>query len=520
MKILKKDEEFLIIDGDKITIFSVLDNRSNIVKLRGAVTRAGDFELGDSLKISQLISKADGLLNDAFLDRADIIRLNLDLTEKLVKLDLKKALKGDVEHDLYLKPMDQVKVYSSKEMYLKKNVSISGYVQKPGKYSLIENMTIYDLLFISGNFLDENYKNRAYLKRADLIRFNNDGITKKIISFNLNEILINPASDVNIDLLPNDHIKVYENNVFISPKPVTISGVVRNEGVYDLKINMTLKDLIIEAGGLNKNIYRYRAEIARIDPFNKDLTEYAKVLLLDIDETENNSIEVLKDIGNSFFISAVDVPLKPYDLISIRPDPFFKIQKKILISGEILYPGEYTILKSEEKITDIINRAGGLLSSAYPDASEYFRNGQKINISLNKILEKKSSKLNFNVQSGDELHIKSFSNSILINGEVNKSGAHKFADGKRLRYYLKLAGGLSPKADNDNIWIEYPNGDSKKYNKFSFLSPKVIDGSIIKIGPAKEKVPFDKTEFAKELTSILANLAQAIAVVVLAGRSN
>jgi len=114
--------------------------------------------------------------------------------------------------------------------------------------------------------------------------------------------------------------------------------------------------------------------------------------------------------------------------------------------------------------------------------------------------------------------IVSHPNVIMITGEVNASGIHKYVPGKRLRYYLKLSGGLNPDAEKNNIWVEYPNGDSKKYNQWSLLSPKVIDGSSIVVGRQKEVEPFDRTEFAKELTAIIANLAQAVAVVVLAGR--
>ena len=122
------------------------------------------------------------------------------------------------------------------------------------------------------------------------------------------------------------------------------------------------------------------------------------------------------------------------------------------------------------------------------------------------------------MQDGDEIIIVSHPNLIMITGEVNTSGIHKYVPGKRLRYYLKLAGGINPDADKINIWVEYPNGDSKKFNHLSLLSPKVIDGSSIVIGKQKEEEPFDRTEFAKEMTAILANLAQTVVVVVLAVR--
>ena len=93
-----------------------------------------------------------------------------------------------------------------------------------------------------------------------MIRFNQDRITKSIISLNLEEILANKSSDQNIQLIPGDEIRVYPETIFNTVKPVSIKGVVRLPGKYNLKTDMTLKDLILEAGGLNENIYRYKVE--------------------------------------------------------------------------------------------------------------------------------------------------------------------------------------------------------------------------------------------------------------------
>ena len=89
---------------------------------------------------------------------------------------------------------------------------------------------------------------------------------------------------------------------------------------------------------------------------------------------------------------------------------------------------------------------------------------------------------------------------------------------KRLKYYLEQAGGLTADADVKSIWVEYPNRVSKNYNKWSLSSPKVLDGSVINVGKKKDEEPFDRTEYLKELTSIIANLAQAITVIVIAVR--
>ena len=127
--------------------------RQNIVSIEGSVKRPGVYEIGQSLTLSELIVKADSVLGDVYLDRADIIRTNPDNTEELIRINLRPILEGDVSSDLYLESMDQVKIYSLSEMVPDSYVSIVGHVKKPGQYRFQQNMTIYDLIFKSGSFL-------------------------------------------------------------------------------------------------------------------------------------------------------------------------------------------------------------------------------------------------------------------------------------------------------------------------------------------------------------------------------
>ena len=518
-EVLASEKPYLIQDGDHIQVFSVLDLRQNIVNLEGSVTRPGSYDLGESLKLSELINKADGTLGDAYMERVDIIRIKPDFTEELIKLNLGAALKGSLDNDIYLNGMDRIRVYSVTEMVPRTSVSIVGHVKEPGNYLLQQNMTLYDLIFKAGGFIDEEYKKQTFLERADLIRLNDDNVSRSINSFNLGNLLESPNSELDLPLKANDIIRIYDKDIFLNDKPITINGVVRNPGSYSLKIDMSLKDLILEAGGLNENIYRYRVEVARIDPYNSNLDDYAKTISFNMNEkfsisSPNSDYDTKEEAASSDYFK-----LQPYDLVSIRPDPYFNYQKQVKISGEVLYPGTYVILSSQEKITDIIDRAGGLRPNAYPMASIFIRNGIKINTSFKDIINNPKSNLNFNVQEGDEIVVGRNPNIVILKGQVNSPGVYKYVPKKRLKYYLLSSGGLSPNADLKNIWIEYPNGNSKKYNQYYFYKgPKVLDGSTIMIGAKKEEEPFDHTEYAKELTAILANLAQAITVVILAAR--
>ena len=189
VQILESSNGFSLQDGDRVQIFSVMDLRQNVVELQGAVTRPGRYDLGNSLKLSELIKKADGLMGDAYLNRADIVRTKPDFTEELIKLNLEEVLEEDSDNDIYLQGLDRVRIYGTTEMVPRTYVAITGHVKKSGRYVLQENMTLYDLIFKAGGFIDEEFKKKALLKRADLLRLNDDDITRSIKSFNLGELL-------------------------------------------------------------------------------------------------------------------------------------------------------------------------------------------------------------------------------------------------------------------------------------------------------------------------------------------
>ena len=154
------------------------------------------------------------------------------------------------------------------------------------------------------------------MERADIIRYDNDRLGK-IISFNINELTKN--MDVNnLKLEPNDLVRVYPKNIFKQNFKVRISGEVNKPGTYQFKANMNIKDLIIEAGGLTRDLFRYKAEIARIDP-EEQKNIFAKSIVIEID----NDFNLLNNDGN-----LEDYLLEPYDYVFLRRDPFLIYKKQ------------------------------------------------------------------------------------------------------------------------------------------------------------------------------------------------
>ena len=275
---------------------------------------------------------------------------------------------------------------------------------------------------------------------------------------------------------------------------------------------MTLEDLILEAGGLGSDIFKFYVNISRIDPKKANEKIYAEEIELEIImNTGNGSKKYYSDVMNNFKL-ATEINLEPYDRIQIRKDPYFRPQKLLTIQGEILYPGDYTILNSDETIKSIIDRAGGLKPNAYAEASTFKRDGKIINIDLNNYTEAKVFNRKFRLYDKDTLIVNKRPELIKIEGEVNVPGFYRYFKGDVVKDYISKAGGITPDANKKNIYVIYPNGISRRSGMF--FSSKVMDGSTIKVGKKIEEEPFDRTEYFKELTSIIANLAQALSLIL------
>jgi polysaccharide biosynthesis/export protein len=614
---LNSSENFILEDGDIIEFFTISDLRQNTITIGGAVNRPGSYDLGKGLKISELIQKADGLLGDVFMERADILRVNGDGTESQLDINLKAALNGDSKHDvsllsndvitiyrlsemLYktdvsisghvqtpltmpfrdgmqvidliflaggfqnddhlkntyferaelsryddkylnqyiipfrldsvlagesiaqmeLKMGDNIKIYSKEEVFgeIRKEVTVEGFVKRPGPYTLYKEMKLRDLLFMAGGFQDSTHLNSTFIHRADIVRLNDNSNMKKIIPFILSDVL-DIDKNFNPYLKEGDIIRIYSSAMFDYVPNVTIQGVIKKPGVYELKEGMNLRDILLESGGVETDIFRYRVEIARIDPADINESNFAEIITVDLDNNQDMyRIDNITNKKSIKLLQKITMPLQPYDLITVRPDPYFKTQSTVSISGLVYYPGDYVIESPNERVSDIIERAGGLRPDAYPQASTLTRNGELIGISFEKIIRRPNSEVNFEVNEGDVITIGSRPNLVIIAGEVNSPGNYQFFKGQRINDYVKIAGGFTRDASRFSTFVSYPDGSTQKVGLLS-LSPKVIDGSIITVGREEEVERFNFTEYVTSLTTIWADITQAYLMVVLALRN-
>ena len=308
-------------------------------------------------------------------------------------------------------------------------------------------------------------------------------------------------------LEPGDQVSIFSTFDYDNPGKVTISGSVKFPGEFDLLSNFTLNDVILEAGNFTSLTKLINVEVARVNEKNNKKIDFYNFLV-------KNNIDVLKP-GSKNNTSYKNFKLLDGDFITVRPKHSSYQYSFVELAGELLMPGRYVIDEGNEKITDVVERAGGVTDFANLDASTFIRNQQTVNVSLSKIIKYPRSQDNFYLKNGDTIRIGKKTELVIIEGEVNNPGAYKFKPGLSYKNYIKLAGGYTPDAENYQSYVIYPDGTSKKNNFLKLKSPKITDGAKIVVVSKNVVEPFSLTEYVSNLTSIYADLSQAYLLVLL-----
>lgn len=486
------------------------------ISILGHVKNPGVKQFKTEMELIDLIWLGGGFedkmhLSETYLEKAEIIRFNVEKKEyESEYFNLASVLAGEGIYNLKIKMGDEVRIYSKSEIFgnLNSNVTIRGFVKRPGEYVFHKGMKLSDLLFKAGGGMDPSHKADMYLKRADIVRKDFSSNSSYIINYNLAD-LYDSLKNKDMLLQKGDLVRIYSSEMFKINDEVTIDGNIEKPGTYEYKNGMTLKDIILEGGGVKNGIINCRIDVASLDEKNTNLNFYANVKSFYFDNIEDT---FLNESNNQ-----INHKIKPGDNIIIRNNPFILKQVPVSLEGAVYYPGNYFLQGPNENVKDLIERAGGLTPDAYPNASIFIRNNESINLDFENLIKRKRSKDHFFLQAGDSIIISFKPNLIKIIGEVSSPGNYRFFKDKTINDYIKISGGLTESASRTNIYIRYPNGTSKK-NKIYSLSPKVIDGSTI-IVSKKEETDFNFTQYATNLTQIWADITQAYFMILVAVRS-
>ncbi len=303
---------------------------------------------------------------------------------------------------------------------------------------------------------------------------------------------------------------------------VAISGVVNKAGRYPWREGMTLRDLVLLARGPKVGAYLKEAEVARM-PADRSKGQLAQTIRVPMDSTylfeRDSAGHYFGPPGLPFPASgAPDVPLQPYDNVLILRQPDFELQRTVYLGGEVRFAGAYAVTSKDERLADLVDRAGGLTPQAYPEGIQFYRalnNVGRINVDLPKALAERTSRHNIVLQPGDSIVVPEYQPSVKIAGAVNSPGSVLWQKGQDLNYYLSAAGGFSYKADKGRVSVRYANGEIRSRRRSIFVStdPKPGPGSEVLV-PLRDTTR--TTNWASVASAVAGIVSSTIAIVVLA----
>jgi protein involved in polysaccharide export with SLBB domain len=459
------------------------------VEVEGRTKRNGLFELKEGETLQNLVTFAGGFSSDAYTKRLKIV--GNTGTQKRIN-DVRYPEQQDFEvHD-----GDSLHVGRVLDRYANR-VEIQGAVFREGNFELNDTTTVYSLIQRAEGLREDAFMNRGLIYREQ------DDLSTEIVSFNVREILNNPEEN-DIKLQRNDIVRI--SSIFDLREDYTISvvGAVQEPGTFPYAENMTLEDVILQADGFRESAAPYRIEVSRrIDDGDSTFVprEMADIHRFRVDED--------LELGDK----AASFTLKPFDNVYIRSAPSYFEQKEVTIRGEVLFPGEYTIDEQGMRISDLIQRAGGLTQYAYPRGGNLTRqveqevdttflnipdtlgsggdlqqNTTKVGIRLEEVLRNPGSSYDLKLREGDVLEIPQELQTVQVSGEVLYPISVRYEDNTSFKQYIRAAGGASEQGRPKDAYIVYANGEVDRAGKFLFFRnyPDVRPGATIYI-PSKEE---------------------------------
>jgi protein involved in polysaccharide export with SLBB domain len=318
--------------GDEFVVSKLLSRYTNRVKIAGAVYRPDVFELTQNLKVADLIRKADGLTQDAYTGRAQIIRLQEDLTRSLISFDVAKALNGDAAHNILLQREDELIVTSKQELKDSLNVYIQGEIRKPGTFEYVQGLTLKDLILQAGGFTDAAYKSIeiARIIKRDSITAQDLGATQIIVTEVDGDLSMAAAST---PLSAFDLVTIKRKAGYVLPESVRITGQVQYPGPYALSArNERVSAILKRAGGYTSDAFIEGAYLVH----NKTIEEKKRE-----DENIERAKKILKDSSGlaqlelQKITSLIKVPL---NLTGILSNPGSEEDLVLKVGDEIFIP--------------------------------------------------------------------------------------------------------------------------------------------------------------------------------------
>jgi polysaccharide export outer membrane protein len=489
------------------------------VTVSGEVVRPAVYEVKAGENLIDAIRAAGGFRATANKRRAQIERI-VPLANNarpgrdriVIDVDSDRLAEGEGT-GIPLEDGDVIHVFAVTDR-VRDRVRVVGNVWNPGQVGFTPGMKISDALRMSGGVKPDVYVGEVLISRLQ-------GDSTRV---QLRTMLRDSLGAVSNDMVlaDDDEIRVFSVTEFRPTRFVAINGAVRKPGRYPFRDGMTMRDLVLLAGGVEERAYLREAEVARL-PEQREGGRLATTMRVPLDSTylfeRTASAKYLGPPGipvQQGGAPAPEVQLSAYDNVLILEQPDWELQRNVIVTGEVRFPGVYSLKSKGERLSDVLQRAGGLTSEGYADGVFFLRKRGalgRIGIDLPKVLKEAGFRDNLILQDGDSIDVPAFNNVVTVGGAVNSPVAVAYVPGQDLDFYIRAAGGLNTKADSKRAYVTQPNGKVESRKARPFFPdgvPKPRAGSVV-------FVPNKEAGEKRDLAPLFIGIAQIVGSLVTLG---
>lgn len=512
----KMKDDIRLQEGDVI----IVNPYESLVRIAGKVKRPMFYEMKPTETVATILNYAGGFTGDAYKKAVRIIRKS-GREHQVYNVD-------EMDYSVFrLDDGDSISVDAVLKRF-ENRVEIRGAVYRSGLYELSGTVNTVKQLIKKA----EGLRGDAFLNRALLDRENED-LSHEVIAVDLGGLLKGTVAD--IPLQKNDILYIPSIHDLKEEETISIHGEVASPGTFLFSKNMTIEDLLVQSGGLLEAAATTKVDITRRIKDPKS-TSFSSVL----GKTYSFDIKDGLVVGGEG-----DFHLEPFDEVYVRKSPAYRKQQNVVVAGEVLFGGNYALVKKNERLSDLISKAGGITPDAYvkgarlirkmteeeqrrqADAVRMARMGEgkdsisveKLNISdtytvginLEKAISNPGSDFDLVLREGDVLFIPEYINTVKISGAVMYPNTVLYKRGESLRYYINQAGGYGNLAKKKKAYVVYMNGT---VSRLKSRDKKAIEPGCEIIVPSKEEKKRMSTAKILGMGSTTASIAAMIATMV------
>ncbi|MBA4167197.1 MAG: SLBB domain-containing protein, partial [Chitinophagaceae bacterium] len=465
------------------------------IELKGEIKKPGMYDVQPGETLQKIFGYAGGFTDNAYTARIQVFQ-NTTTDRQVITL-------GEAQLASIIPKRGDTYVISKILNRFTNRISISGAVYRPGDYELREGMTLSTLISEADGLRED-----AFTSRGTIHRLNAD-LSPALLSFDLDKI--NSKQSADITLQREDRITIFSRFDLKEGYYVRIDGEVSSPGTFLFEQGVTIPDLILMAGGLRESALLNRIEVSRRVKGADSITPKMALIFQQ---------DIAADLRDSASLAAF--PLLPFDEVSVRPAPGYFAQRNVVVEGELRYVGKYTLQTKNERISDLIKRAGGLTPQAYLEGAVLVRSrnfsrmeqnnsrqglnnlvrqnlqngtsatlvqnqyqeaiGRKsdnVGIDLPRIMETPGSDDDLFLNDGDTLRVPKQLQTVRVNGEVLYPTLVRYDDGYSFKDYITGAGGFNERSLKKRAYVVNANGSARGTKSFLFFRnyPRVTPGA-------------------------------------------